>query len=88
MADYKDLEFLAEKVKELLDRQIDSYRANHTKAGTIIGISSVFIPIFLFLIENPSTLNSNTFIHPNYWFFIFYNINDKCFKVKAIRPRF
>lgn len=56
MADYKDLEFLAEKAKELLDRQIDSYRTNHTKAGTIIGISSVFIPIFLFLIENSSTL--------------------------------
>jgi hypothetical protein len=56
MSDYKDLEFLAEKAKELLDRQISSYRTNHTKAGTIIGISSVFIPIFLFIIEKSSTL--------------------------------
>lgn len=51
MSDYKDLEFLAERVRELLDRQISSYRTNHTKAGTIIGISSIFIPIFLFIIE-------------------------------------
>ena len=51
MSDYKDLEFLAERVRELLDRQISSYRTNHTKAGTIIGISSVFIPVFLFIIE-------------------------------------
>ena len=51
MSDYKDLEFLADRVRELLDRQISSYRTNHTKAGTIIGISSVFIPVFLFIIE-------------------------------------
>ncbi|HED06208.1 MAG TPA: hypothetical protein ENI61_05945 [Ignavibacteria bacterium] len=56
MPDYKDLEFLAERAKELLDRQISSYRTNHTKAGTIIGISSVFIPIFLFIIEKSSTI--------------------------------
>lgn len=56
MADYKDLEFLAEKAKELLDRQIDSYRTNHTKAGTIIGISSVFIPIFLYIIEKSASI--------------------------------
>lgn len=54
MSDLKDLEFLAEKAKELLDRQISSYRTNHTKAGTIIGISSLFIPIFLFIIEKSS----------------------------------
>ena len=51
MSDFKDLEFLAERAKELLDRQISSYRTNYTKAATIIGISSVFIPVFLFFIE-------------------------------------
>jgi len=51
MTDYKDLEFLAERAKELLDRQISSYRANHTKAGTMIGICSINVPIFLFIIE-------------------------------------
>lgn len=56
MPDYKDLEFLAERVRELLDRQISSYRTNHTKAGTIIGISSVFIPVFLFIIEKSPKL--------------------------------
>jgi len=51
MTDSKDLEFLAERGRELLDRQLSSYRTNHTKAGTVIGISSVFIPVFLFIIE-------------------------------------
>jgi len=52
----KDLEFLSEKSKELLDRQIESYRLNHTKAGTMIGISALFVPIFLFIIENASPI--------------------------------
>jgi len=52
----QDLEFLAEKAKELLDRQIESYRLNHTKAGTIIGISAIFLPVFLFVIEKASPI--------------------------------
>lgn len=56
MSDFKDLEFLAERGRELLDRQISSYRTNHTKAGTVIGISSVFMPIFLFIIEKSPVL--------------------------------
>lgn len=52
----KDLEFLAEKAKELLDRQIESYRSNHTKAGTIIGISAIFIPVFMFVIDKTSPI--------------------------------
>jgi len=47
----EDLEFLAEKAKELLDRQIESYRSLHTKAGTIIGISTIFIPVFLYVLD-------------------------------------
>ncbi|UBM61370.1 hypothetical protein LA303_08020 [Candidatus Sulfidibacterium hydrothermale] len=52
----KDLEFLAEKAKELLDRQIESYRSNHTKAGSIIGISAIFLPVFIFIIEKSSSI--------------------------------
>jgi len=51
MSDYKDLEFLSERARELLDRQITSFRATHAKAGSIIAIVSIFVPLFLFIIE-------------------------------------
>lgn len=54
MSDFKDLEFLSERARELLDRQIDSFRVNHAKAGTIIAIIAIFVPIFLFIIEKSS----------------------------------
>jgi len=50
----KDLEFLVEKTKELLDRQLDSYRSNHSKAGSLIGISSIFLPVFIFIVDKAS----------------------------------
>jgi len=51
MSDYKDLEFLSERARELLDRQIASFRVSHAKAGTIIAVIVIFVPIFLFIIE-------------------------------------
>lgn len=51
MEEYKDLEYLSERARELLDRQISSFRANHTKAGTIIAIIAIFVPVFLFIVE-------------------------------------
>lgn len=47
MSDLKDLEFLAEKSKEMVEKQIDSYRQKHSNAGTIIGVIALFIPFFL-----------------------------------------
>ncbi len=54
MQDYKDLEFLSDRARELLDRQITSFRATHAKAGSIIAIVSIFVPFFLFIIEKSS----------------------------------
>ncbi len=51
MGDYKDLEFLSERARELLDRQIASFRATHAKAGSIIAIVAIFVPFFLFIVE-------------------------------------
>lgn len=56
MNDERDLEFLAERARELLDRQIGSYRTNHAKATTIIGISALFVPIFIFVVENSNMI--------------------------------
>ncbi|MBU0712334.1 hypothetical protein KKA87_10490 [bacterium] len=50
------LKFIAEKSKYLIDTQIQSYRSLFTKAGTIIGITSVFLPLFLFIINTSHLL--------------------------------
>lgn len=51
MANEKSIEIIAEKSKELLDRQIQTYRNKQDKATTILGILSLFFPIYLFVIE-------------------------------------
>jgi len=47
MEDLKYLEFLALNSKEIIEKQVDSYRQQHTYAGTIIGATALFIPFFL-----------------------------------------
>lgn len=46
------IEYIATKSKELLSNQIDSYRSLHQKSAVLIAITAIFIPLFLFLIEN------------------------------------
>lgn len=45
--DLKHLEFLALNSKEIIEKQVDSYRQQHSYAGTIIGATALFIPFFL-----------------------------------------
>lgn len=47
MEDLKHLEFLAINSKEIIEKQVDSYRQQHSYAGTIIGATALFIPFFL-----------------------------------------
>ena len=47
MDDLRNLEFLAINSKEIIEKQVDSYRQQHTYAGTIIGATALFIPFFL-----------------------------------------
>ena len=47
MEDLRYLEFFAINSKEILEKQVDSYRQQHSYAGTIIGITALFIPFFL-----------------------------------------
>ena len=44
--DLKHLEFLASNSKEIIEKQVDSYRQQHSYAGTIIGVTVLFIPFF------------------------------------------
>lgn len=52
MDELKDLEFLAEKSNQLLDKQITSYRQKHSNSGTIITVLALFIPFFLSGLDN------------------------------------
>jgi hypothetical protein len=45
--DVRHLEFLALNSKEIVEKQVDSYRQQHSYAGTIIGVTVLFIPFFL-----------------------------------------
>jgi hypothetical protein len=45
--DLKHLEFLTVNSKEIVEKQVDSYRQQHSYAGTIIGVTGLFIPYFL-----------------------------------------
>ncbi len=47
MEDLRHLEFLAVNSKEVIEKQVDSYRQQHSYAGTIIGVTVLFIPFFL-----------------------------------------
>jgi len=45
--DLRNYEFLALNSKEIIEKQIDSYRQQHSYAATIIGFTVLFIPFFL-----------------------------------------
>lgn len=45
--DLRHLDFLAVNSKEIIEKQVDSYRQQHSYAGTIIGFTVLFIPFFL-----------------------------------------
>ena len=47
MEDLRHLEFFAINSKEIVEKQVDSYRQQHSYAGTIIGVTALFIPFFL-----------------------------------------
>jgi Na+/melibiose symporter-like transporter len=47
MEDLRHLEFLAVNSKEIIEKQVDSFRQQHSYAGTIIGVTVLFIPFFL-----------------------------------------
>lgn len=55
MEDLPHLEFLATKSKEYIEKQISSYRQKHSNAGTIIGVTALFIPFFLNGLEGAYT---------------------------------
>jgi hypothetical protein len=64
----KSLELIYNESKDLLQKQIESYRNHHAKAGSIIGIITLFFPLFLFIIENASDLIKYLSFAPLFFF--------------------
>jgi len=52
----KNLDFLVAKSRELLQEQLKSYESSNSKAGVLISISSLLIPIALSFISSANTL--------------------------------
>jgi hypothetical protein len=47
MEDLNHLEFLANNSKEIVEKQVESYRQQHSYAGTVIGATALYIPFFI-----------------------------------------
>ena len=56
MEEFKNLEFLAVNSKEIIEKQVDSYRQQHSYAGTIIGVTALFTPFFLNSLDGSSQI--------------------------------
>ena len=52
----KHLEFLAVNSKEIIEKQVDSYRQQHSYGGTIIGATVLFIPFFLSSLDSTNQI--------------------------------
>jgi hypothetical protein len=70
MDDFKNLEFLATNSKEIIEKQVDSYRQQHSYSGTIIGVTALFIPFFLSGIDGSSQVLQFVAIAPIVLFII------------------
>ena len=64
MEDLKHLEFLAVNSKEIIEKQVDSYRQQHSYAGTIIGATALFIPFFLSSLDSTNQIIQFVLIVP------------------------
>lgn len=78
----KSLVLIYNESKDLLQKQIESYRNHHTKAGTIIGIITLFSPLFLFIIENASQLIKYLSLAP-----LFFFVWSTYFMIQILRSR-
>lgn len=62
--DLRHLEFLAINSKELVEKQVASYRQQHSYAGTIIGFTVLFIPFFLNNLDGSNEILQSVSIIP------------------------
>jgi hypothetical protein len=88
MEDLKNLEFLAVNSKEIIEKQVDSYRQQHTYAGTIIGATALFIPFFLGGFDGTSQLVQFISIIPIAFFILSILLMLSIFRTKPLDQAF
>ncbi len=88
MEDLKHLEFLALNSKEIIEKQVDSYRQQHTYAGTIIGATALFIPFFLGGFDGTSQIVQYVSIVPIAFFILAILLMLSIFRSKPLDQAF
>ena len=88
MEDLKHLEFLAVNSKEIVEKQVDSYRQQDSYAGTIIGATALFIPFFLGSFDGTSQLIQFISIIPTAFFILSILLMLSIFRSKPLDQAF
>jgi hypothetical protein len=88
MEDLKHLEFLAVNSKEIIEKQVDSYRQQHSYAGTIIGATALFIPFFLGSFDGTSQVIQFISIIPTAFFIYSILLMLSIFRTKPLDQAF
>ena len=68
MEDLNHLELLANNSKEIVEKQVDSYRQQHSYAGTVIGATALYIPFFIGSLDSTSQVIQYILIIPTVLF--------------------
>ena len=88
MEDLKNLEFLAFNSKEIIEKQVDSYRQQHSYAGTIIGVTVLFIPFFLNSLDGTLRITQFISIVPIGFFIVAMLLFLSIFRTKPLDQAF
>jgi hypothetical protein len=84
----RHLEFLAVNSKEIVEKQVDSYRQQHSYAGTIIGATALFIPFFLGSFDGTSQIIQFISIIPTAFFICSILLMLSIFRTKPLDQAF
>src|SRR5580704_17065358 len=88
MEDLKYLEFLAVNSKEIIEKQVDSYRQQHSYAGTVIGAIALFIPFFLGSFDGTAQIIQFISIIPTAFFILSILLMVSIFRSKPLDQAF
>jgi hypothetical protein len=86
--DLKNLEFLAVNSKEIIEKQVESYRQQHSYAGTVIGAIALFIPFFLGSFDGTSQVIQFISILPTAFFIYSILLMLSIFRTKPLDQAF
>ena len=86
--DLRNYEFLAVNSKEIIEKQVDSYRQQHSYAGTIIGATALFIPFFLGSFDGTSQIIQFISIIPTAFFIYAILLMLSIFRTKPLDQAF